>query len=191
LVWAPISSRVCVSTHPLSAVIHKRGPTSNQLSSTIIPHQRSTNSSVGPTVNYTRTRPASAMGDIPLQRWSTSEWKIFFSDRGPHVREITECLGLSCDSHHSILKFSEPESNKLFESVQEVSKSLPKDLDDLLISASRSDGLDKELKKLLNTFGTEIWGRDVRDRKRLLLAPRLDSGYSRDLFYDVSEDRKM
>ncbi|KAH7394836.1 hypothetical protein BKA66DRAFT_567223 [Pyrenochaeta sp. MPI-SDFR-AT-0127] len=131
------------------------------------------------------------MGDIPLQRWNTSDWKIFFDDRGPKIREITECLGLSCDSNHGILKFSGPESNKLSERVQELSKNLPKDLNGLLKSASRPDTLDKELKELLSTFGPAIWGKDVDDRKRLLLAPRPKSSYSRDLFYEVPEDREM
>ncbi|KAH7394753.1 hypothetical protein BKA66DRAFT_284472 [Pyrenochaeta sp. MPI-SDFR-AT-0127] len=130
------SGLACANTPPISAVLHKGGPTSNQLPapSSASKTQQSLHRAI---VNCTCKRPASTMGDIPLQRWNTSDWNIFFGDRGPKIREITECLGLSCDSNHGILKFSGPESNKLSERVQELSKNPPKDLNGLLTSASR------------------------------------------------------
>ncbi|KAH6612962.1 hypothetical protein C7974DRAFT_74512 [Boeremia exigua] len=131
------------------------------------------------------------MGDLPLQRWSKSDWVIFLGSQGPAIPEIIECLGLSHTTGRGIPKFSERESRKLSNEVQKLSQTLSNDLDALLKSASNPDTLDKELDTLLSTHGPVIWGESA-DRRRLLIAPgNPKTNYPKELFYEVPVDRKI
>ncbi|PVH92653.1 hypothetical protein DM02DRAFT_677364 [Periconia macrospinosa] len=132
------------------------------------------------------------MEDSSLRRWNRDDWEIFFGSRGPTIRAITECLGLSCNTEDGgVIKFSEPEPQKLSNAVQKVSQSLPRDLDELLKSASSPDTIDEELDQLLTTHGPAIWGENA-DRKRLLLAAgNSKKVYPKDLFYEVPVDKQM
>jgi hypothetical protein len=54
------------------------------------------------------------MGDLPLQRWSRSEWIIFLGGQGATIREIVECLGLAhTAANRGAPKFAERESRNL------------------------------------------------------------------------------
>jgi hypothetical protein len=131
------------------------------------------------------------MADLPLQRWSKSDWIIFLGSQGPAIPEIIECLGLSHTTDRGIPKFSERESRQLSNEVQKLSQTLSNDLDALLKSASNPDTLDKELDTLLSTYGPVIWGESA-DRRRLLIAhgnPK--TNYPKELFYEVLVDKKM
>ena len=131
------------------------------------------------------------MGDLPLQRWSKSDWIIFLGSQGPAIPEIIECLGLSHTTDRGIPKFSERESRQLSSEVQKLSQTLPTDLDALIKSASNPDALDKELDGLLNTHGPAIWGENA-DRRRLIIAPgNSKTNYPKELFYEVPVDKKM
>lgn len=131
------------------------------------------------------------MGDLPLQRWSKSDWIIFFGSQGPVIPEIIECLGLSHTTDRGIPIFSKLESKQLSNEVQKLSHTLPTDLDSLIKSASNPDALDKELDRLLNTHAPAIWGENA-DRRRLLIAPgNSTTNYPKELFYEVPVDRKM
>ncbi|KAL5401228.1 hypothetical protein PMIN04_013124, partial [Paraphaeosphaeria minitans] len=130
------------------------------------------------------------MRDSSLQHWSKDDWAVLFSSQGPTIREITECLGLSCATERGgAIRFSKRELRNLSNGVQKVSKNLPRDLHALLESASTPNTIDKELDELLTTHGPVLWGKNA-DRKRLLLAPGNSTTYRKGLFYEVPVDRE-
>jgi hypothetical protein len=132
------------------------------------------------------------MGDRSLQRWSQSDWTIFFGSRGPTIREIIECLGLSyTTTDRGDPKFSERESRHLSNDVQKLSQTLPTDPDALFQSASDPSTLNKELDRLLENHGPAIWGENV-DRRRLLKAAGTSKTNSpKELFFEISVDKEL
>lgn len=132
------------------------------------------------------------MGDRSLQRWSQSDWTIFFGSRGPTIHEIIECLGLSfTTTERGVPKFSERESRHLSKDVQKLSQTLPTDPDALFQSASDPSTLNEELDRLLENHGPAIWGENA-DRRRLLKAARTSNINSpKELFFEISVDKEL
>lgn len=132
------------------------------------------------------------MGDRSLQRWSQSDWTIFFGSRGPTIREIIECLGLSyTTTDRDDPKFSERESRHLSNDVQKLSQTLPTDPDALFQSASDPSTLNAELDRLLENHGPAIWGENA-DRRRLLKAAGTSKTNSpKELFFEISVDKEL
>jgi hypothetical protein len=159
--------------------------TSNWLSTIVIPHP------LHECIQLQPQQAAFSMDDRPLQRWSRSDWIIFFGNQGPTIREIIECLGLSHTTDRGAPKFTEPESRNLSKEIQKLSQTLPANLDALLESASDSSALNEKLDGLLRSHGPAIWGESA-DRGRLLKAAGTsNTNYPKDLLFDVPMDREM
>jgi hypothetical protein len=118
-----------------------------------------------------------------------------FSSHSPTIREVTESLGLglsasSSTTNRGIPKFDNPDYRRLSSEVTRLSKELPKERDALLDFAADAHSLDPELEELLATFGPAIWGRDT-DRSCLLAPDPAKRTYSRHLFFEDPEDKRM
>jgi hypothetical protein len=108
------------------------------------------------------------------------------------IREVIERLGLGLSASSSTIgnpKFDNPTYRKLSSAVTKLSEILRKEQELLLNIAARRQPFDGKLEELLGLYGPLIWGKNV-DRTCLLKANSTKKTYSKDLYFEDSEDMK-
>jgi hypothetical protein len=131
------------------------------------------------------------MDDRPLQRWDQNDWNIFLGSRGPKIREIIECLGLSHTTDRGAPIFTERESQDLSKEVQILSQTLPANRVDLFKSALDPNAFNKELDDLLSNHGPKIWGESADRRRLLIAAGTSNTNYPKNLLFEVPVDKEL
>jgi hypothetical protein len=127
--------------------------------------------------------------------WNRARWNSLFCSSKSKIREVIECLGLGLSASSSVAnrglpKFDNPDYRKLSSEVKHLSKKLPTERNALLDFATHPQSLDTELEELLGTDGPAIWSRDA-DRTCLLTPDPTKKTYTKDLFYEDHEHKKM
>lgn len=112
------------------------------------------------------------------------------------MHELIERLGLRAkwsSNKRGKTNFESVLVRELVADMGDIVSTLPKEPDELMEFLSKPGSLRKEVDVLLEKHGNEVWGRSI-DREHLITAnePGVEEGvYSRDLYIEEEEDRKL
>jgi hypothetical protein len=128
---------------------------------------------------------------------SAKDWLDIMKNRSKvRMHELIERLGLRAkwsSNKRGKTNFESALVRELVQDMADVVATLPKEPEDLMKLLSEEGSLNSEVDCLLDKHGSKIWGR-VGDREHLITAnePGLEDGlYTRDLYFENAEDRKL
>ena len=128
---------------------------------------------------------------------SVKDWIDIMKNRSKvRMHELIERLGLRAkwsSNKRGKTNFESALVRELVQDMADIVATLPKEPDDLVKLLSEDGSLNAEVDSLLDKHGSKIWGR-VGDREHLIAAnePGVEDGlYTRDLYFDNAEDRRL
>jgi hypothetical protein len=128
---------------------------------------------------------------------SVKDWVDIMKNRSKvRMHELIERLGLRAkwsSNKRGKTNFESALVRELVQDMADVVATLPKEPDDLVKLLSEDGSLNAEVDSLLDKHGSKIWGR-AGDREHLIAAnePGVEEGlYTRDLYFENAEDRKL
>jgi hypothetical protein len=128
---------------------------------------------------------------------SVKDWIDIMKNRSKvRMHELIERLGLRAkwsSNKRGKTNFESALVRELVQDMADIVATLPKEPDDLVKFLSEEGSLNAEVDSLLDKHGSKIWGRGG-DREHLITAnePGVEDGlYTRDLYFENAEDRKL
>lgn len=128
---------------------------------------------------------------------TSKDWLDIMKNRSKvRMHELIERLGLRAkwsSNKRGKTNFESALVRELVADMGDVVATLPKEPEELMKFLSEENSLQEEVNGLLEKHGAKIWGR-AGDREHLITAnePGVDDGlYTRDLYIELEEDRKL